>query len=452
MDNKFELIIIGTGAGGSVAAHQASTMGKKVAVFEKGAVGGECPNFACVPTKALLTASEYYDAAKISGKFGIKVGDLSFDYPKIKDWKNLVVSRTGAAHGEESLKKEGITLIKEKAIFTSPTQVEAAGQTYTADKFLLATGTDVAVPPIPGLAESGYITFKEAVDFDHLPESIFIMGGGPIGCEFAQIFSTFGSKVYLVDVLPSLLAREEKEIGQLLQALFEHRDVNVVVGATVSKVEKKGDKKVVHYQKDGQDRSIEVAELLVATGKKPALDLGLDKAGVTTDKKGVPVNEYLQTNVPHIYAAGDIVGPFQFTHTGNYQSHVAVTNMFAENKIKVDYTVVPRCVFADPEVASVGITEAIAIEKGIKIKKAAVPISILGRANTTDQFDGFVKVITDENELILGAAIVSPAAGEMIHELALAMKLRAKASDVADMIHAYPTFSEAVKIACANVE
>lgn len=450
--NEFDLIVIGTGAGGSVGAHHAASLGKKVAVFEKGTVGGECPNFACVPTKALLTASEYYDAAKISGKFGIRVGELSFDYPKVRDYKNLVVSRTGAAHGEESFREEGITLIKEKAVFISPTQVSAGDQIYTAKNFLLATGTDVAVPPIPGLAESGYITFKEAVDFDALPKSIFIMGGGPIGCEFAQIFSTFGSQVYLVDVLPALLAREEKEIGQLLQALFERRGVKVTVGAQVSKVEKNGDKKVVHLNRDGLESTIEVDELLVATGKKPMLDLGLDKALVKTDKKGVLVNEYLQTNVAHIYAAGDIVGPFQFTHTGNYQSYLAVHNMFEEHKIKTDYTVIPRCVFADPEVASVGITEAMVLEKGIKIKKAVVPISILGRANTTDQFSGFVKVITDENEKILGAAIVSPAAGEMIHELALAMKLGAKASDVADMIHAYPTFSEAVKVACANVE
>ncbi len=448
----FDLIVIGSGAGGSVGAHHAASLGKKVAVFEKGTVGGECPNFACVPTKALLTASEYYDSAKISGKFGIKVGELGYDYPKVKAWKDLVVSRTGAAHGEESFKEEGITLIKEIANFVSPTQVEAAGKTYSADNFLIATGTDVVVPPIEGLAESGYITFKEAVDFDALPKSIFIMGGGPIGCEFAQIFSTFGSEVHLVDVLPSLLAREEKEIGELLQALFERRGVNVVVSAQVNKVLKNGEKKVVHLTKNGQESTIEVDELLVATGKKPMLDLGLDKAGVTFDKKAIPVNEYLETNIPHIYAAGDIVGPFQFTHTGNYQSYLAVHNMFDEHKIKPDYSVVPRCVFADPEIASVGITEAMAVEKGIKIKKAAVPISLLGRANTTDQFSGFVKVITDENELILGAAIVSPAAGEMIHELALAMKLKAKASDIADMIHAYPTFSEAIKVACANIE
>ncbi len=452
MAYDFDLIVIGSGAGGSVGAHHAASLGKKVAVFEKGDVGGECPNWACVPTKALLTAAEAYETAKLSGKFGISTGEVSFDYSKIRDWKNLVVSRTGAAHGEESLKENNITLIKEKAQFVSAHEVLAGEKTYSAEYLLIATGSDVFIPPIPGIEESGYITFRQAVDFDHLPKSIFILGGGPIGCEFAQIFSTLGSEVYLADTLPALMAREEKEVGALLQALFEHRKVKVKVSCQVSKIEKTGTSKKITYTIHGREETAEVEEILVATGKKPVTDIDMEKAGVTYDKKMIHVNEFLQTTTPNIYASGDIVGPFLFTHTGNYQSYIAVNNMFSENKISPDYTVVPRCVFTEPEVGTVGITEAAAIEKGIKIKKAAVPISILGRANTADAFDGFVKVITDENEVILGAAIVAPRAGEMIHELALAMKLKARASDVAEMIHAYPTFSEAIKIVCANVE
>jgi pyruvate/2-oxoglutarate dehydrogenase complex dihydrolipoamide dehydrogenase (E3) component len=448
----FDLIVIGSGAGGSVGAHQAASMGKKVAVFEKGDVGGECPNWACVPTKAILTAAEAYETAKLSGKFGIKTGELSFDYSKIRDWKNLVVSRTGAAHGEKAFKETGVVLVKEKAKFVSAHEVEAVGKTYSAENILIATGSDVFIPPIAGLQETGFITFRQAVDFDHLPKSIFILGGGPIGCEFAQIFSTFGSTVYLADTLPALLAREEKEIGQLLQALFEHRGIKVIVGAQVTKIAKGAGDKSITYTVNGRESSVEAEEILVATGKAPVVDIEMEKAGVEYDKKMIHVNELLQTTTPNVYAAGDVVGPYLFTHTGNYQSYIAVNNMFSENKIKPDYSVVPRCVFADPEVAAVGITEEMANQKGIRIKKAAVPISMLGRANTTDKFDGFVKVITDENEVILGAAIVAPSAGEMIHELALAMKLKAKASDVAEMIHAYPTFSEAIKIACANVE
>lgn len=452
MAYDFDLIVIGSGAGGSVGAHQAAALGKKVAVFEKADIGGECPNWACVPTKALLAAAETLESAKIAGKFGISVGQINFDYAKVRDWKNLVVSRTGAAHGEESFQENNITLIKQAAKFLSAHEIIAGDKKYSAEYILLATGSEVFIPPIPGIEESGYITFQQAVDFAALPKSIFILGGGPIGCEFTQIFSTFGTEVFLADTLPALMAREEKEVGQLLQALFENRKVKVKVSCQVSQIEKTPNGKKITYQINGREEVAEVDELLVATGKKPVVDLDLEKAGVVYDKKMVHVNEFLQTSTPNIYAAGDIVGPYLFTHTGNYQSHIAVNNMFSENKITPDYNVVPRCVFTSPEVGTVGMTEAMALEKGMKIKKAAVPLSILGRANTSDQFNGFVKVVTDENEVIIGAAIVAPSAGEMIHELALAMKLKAKASDVAGMIHAYPTFSEAIKIACANVE
>lgn len=448
----FDLIVIGSGAGGSVGAHHAASLGKKVAVFEREAVGGECPNFACVPTKALLTAAEMLWTAHEAKQFGIKIDNIGFDYREVKGWKDLVVSRTGAAHGEEAFKESGVTLIKSQASLKGPHEVEADGKTYSAEFILLASGTEVFIPPIEGLESSGYITFRQAVDFEKLPKRIFILGGGPIGCEFSQAFSIFGAQVYLVDTLPRLLSRDEKEASELVAALFDNAGVKVLTGCNVKKIVKNENDKTIYYDLDGKEGVITVDEVLVATGKKPFLDFGLEAVGVAHDKKSVTVNEYLQTNIPNIYAAGDIVGPYLFTHTGNYQSFIAANNMFSEKKIKPDYTVVPRCTFTIPEVASVGITEEEALKKGIKIKKGLVPTSILGRANTSNEFDGFVKVVTDENGLILGACIVAPRAGEMIHELALAMKLKAKASDVAEMIHAYPTFSEAVKIACANVE
>ncbi|OGY30312.1 MAG: hypothetical protein A3F35_00995 [Candidatus Woykebacteria bacterium RIFCSPHIGHO2_12_FULL_45_10] len=452
MNYDFDLIVIGSGAGGSVGAHHAISLGKKVAVFEAGAIGGECPNFGCVPTKGLLQAAETYENAKAAGAFGIKIGELSFDYPKIRSWKDLVVSHTGAAHGEESFQKEGIALIREKAVLTSAHTVEADGKAYSAEFILLATGTEVFIPPIAGLEESGYITFKEAIDFTSAPKSIFILGGGPIGVEFAQIFSTFGSEVYLCDTLPRLLAREDQEMGELIGALFQKRGIKILVGATVNKVTKNSEQKSIYYSLDGKEGIVNAEQILVATGKKPVLSFAPERAGIQVDKKGVVVNEFLQTNVTNIFAAGDIVGPYLFTHTGYYQSYLAVHNAFSQEKIKADYSAVPRCIFTHPEAAAVGITQEQAAEKGLVTKVGAAPISILGRANTTNEFDGFVKVLTGEDGTLVGASIVSPRAGEMIHELALAIKLKVKASVIAEMIHAYPTFSEAVKIACANVE
>ncbi len=448
----FDLIIIGSGAGGSVGAHSAVNMGKKVAIFEKAEVGGECPNWACIPTKALLHAAEIYNIAKTGEDYGTKAKDIDLDLKQVKVWRDLVVERTGAAHGAESFKKEHITLIPEYAKFISPHEVEAGEKIYSAHNFLIATGTNVFIPPIEGLKEAGYITFKEMGAIENVPKSLFILGGSAVGCEFAQIFNKFGTKVTISDSVDKLLFREDKEVSELVQGLFEQDGINVLTKIEVLKVEKKGTKKVVHYKKSGENHTIEVEEILISTGKRPVLDFDPEKAGIRIDNGRLNVNQYLQTNVGHIFAAGDIIGPYQFTPTGYYQSDIAVNNMFKRNKIKPDYRVVPRAVYTTPEVSSVGVTESQLKEKGIKYKVGIAPTGIVGRANTSDEFNGLVKVITDPKGYILGAAIVCPNAGEMIHELALAMKLKAKAEDIANMIHAYPTFSEAIKIACSSVE
>ncbi len=449
----YDLIVIGSGSGGSVGAHYAASLGKKVAIFESGAVGGECPNFACVPTKALLHAAKTYSVVKDAGTFGIRAERVGVSYTKVKDWKDLVVSRTGAAHGRQSFEKDGMHLIHAKAQFISPHEVEAAGKIYSAAKFLIATGSRVFIPPLTGLEDSGYITFKQAVDFKKVPSSLLIFGGGAVGCEFAHIFASFGSKVILVNRSDRILSKEDKEVSGIVQALFENEGISVLTNTNIQKIEKKGSRKKVWFQKGHEEYTHEVEEILIATGKVPVLDFGPEKAGIVIDKHHhLKVNRFLQTNVPHIYAAGDIVGPFLFTHTGYYQSYIAAHNAFSYHKIQPDYRAIPRCIFIEPEVASVGISEEEALEKGIKIKKGIVAIAIVGRANTSNELDGFVKVITDSNGVIIGSSIVAPSAGEMIHEMSLAIKLKVKAEVLAEMTHAYPTFSEAIKIACSMIE
>ncbi len=448
----YDLIVIGSGSGGSVGAHYARSLGKCVAIFEKGVIGGECPNFACIPTKALLHAAQVYDEEKNANAYGVEVSHFSLNYPAVKRWKDLVVSRTGAAHGEGAFRKEGIEVIEKKAHFVSPHEIEAGEKKYSAAKFLLATGSKVFIPPIEGLEEAGYMTFKEAVNLTKPPSSLLIFGGGPVGCEFAQIFSRFGTKVTIVNRSEKLLGKEDEETADLVQALFEQEGISVLTNTTLSKVEKKGNKKIVHLQRGERKYFEEFEEILIATGKVPVLDFSPEKAGITLDKSHIRVNKFLQTTTSHIYAAGDIVGPYLFTHTGYYQSYIAAHNAFSNKKIKPNLTVVPRCVFISPEVASVGITEKDAEEKGIKVKKGITPIAVLGRSNTANQFDGFVKVLTDRKGVLIGASIVAPRAGEMIHELALAIQCKIKAQVLSDMIHAYPTYSEAVKIACSLVE
>lgn len=448
----FDLIVIGSGGGGNVGAYYAKSLGKKVAIFEKGDIGGECPTWACVPTKALLHAGDVYNTVKNAKQYGVHVKDIEVNYHEVKAWKDLVVSRTGASLGEVPFKKEGITLIREKASFVSPHEVEAGGKIYSAAKFIIATGSKAFIPQIEGIEDSGFITFDKAVDLKEIPESILIFGGGPVACEFAHHFSRFGSRVTIVNRSEKLLSNEDTEVQDIIQALFENQDISVLTNSTISKIENKGHKKIVHIKKGDANKSYEVEQVLIATGKVPVLDFAPEKAGIKIIDHKLKVNKFLQTNVNHIYAAGDIIGPFQFTHTANYQSYLAVQNAFSNNKISADYSVVPRCVFVSPEVASVGISEKSAKEKGISIMKGMVPIAVVGRANTSNQFDGFIKVITDKKGYIIGASIVAPRAGEMIHELSLAIKMRAKSNDLAKMIHAYPTYSEAIRVACSMVE
>ncbi len=447
----YDLIVIGSGAGGSVGARYAASLGKKVAIFETADIGGECPNWACIPTKALLKSASVYETIQTAHIFGMNVPDLKVDFAHIHRRKNLVVSRTGASHGEQSFENTGIHVIKHKAMFVSPHEVEAHGKIYSAHTFLLASGTDVLIPPVPGLQEAGYITFKQAVNLTEPPRSLFILGAGAVGCEFAQIFSIFGTQVTIA-ARSKLLSNEDVEVQELVQALFENDGITVLTNTSVTKVEIKGKHKVVFYKHGEHEKSIEVEEILVATGKVPSLSFGPEKAGIRTNQSGIIVNKYLQTSASHIYAAGDLVGPYQFTHTADYQSGVAAKNAFSRKKTPVDYRAVTRCVFVMPEVASVGINEEQAQQKGIRYKKGLAPIAILGRANTSEAFDGFVKVLVDSNGTLIGGSIVAPRAGEMIHEIALAIQARIKAQVLAEMIHAFPTYSEAVKFACSNIE
>jgi dihydrolipoamide dehydrogenase len=449
----YDLVIIGTGAGGGVAAHIAIAKGKKVAVIESNKIGGECPNFGCVPTKALLRAAEIYrEAEEEAPHFGVRTTNVGFNWQAIKRWKDTAVERTGTAEGNRAFAAEGIAVIKGRAHFISPYEVSVGHQRISGRKFLIATGTHDVIPPIEGIKEAGYITYKEAIELPKLPKSLFIVGGGAIGTEFTHLFASLGVEVIQAEFAPRILAREEPEASELLQALFERRGITVLPGTQVVKVEVDKSKKVVTYIKDGVADSVRVDEIMIAAGKAANVDLGLENAGVEFDKRGVKTNDMMQTSAEHIYAAGDVVGPYAFTHMASYQSRIAAHNMFHREKVVARYHAVPRCVFTDPEIASVGITEQEARDKGMKIKVNAVPTSIIGRANTSNQTAGFVKVITTKSGVLIGGCIVAPRAGEMMHELALAVHNGLKAEDVAATIHAFPTWSEAVRIACAGIK
>jgi len=295
------------------------------------------------------------------------------------------------------------------------------------------------------------MTFRDAIDLTRLPESLFILGGGPVGCEFAELFSSFGVHVTIADHNKRLLAKEDPEVGGLIGELFSRRGVTILNEASVTGVRREHGKKTLEMEQRGDRRTVTVDEIMIATGKAPSLDMGLEKAEVKYHEKGIVVDDTLATTNPNVYAAGDCVGPYQFTHVASYQGQVAAHNAFSEHKLRVDYRAIPRCVFTSPEVATVGLTEHQAHEAGINIQVGTAEIASLGRANTSEESEGFVKVIADEDDVLVGAAIVAPRAGEMVHELGLAITLGATAYQVASAIHAFPTFSEAVLEACARI-
>lgn len=452
IDMDFDLIVIGTGSGGGVAAHMATTKGKKVAVVEQEKIGGECPNYGCVPTKAILQAAETYKVINHAGNFGINVNKVDVDFPSVKRWKDQAVKNTGTGDGLSAYNAGGIKVITGHAHFINPWTISVAGKRYKAHHFLIATGTHDLVPPIPGLKETGYIGYRQALDLEELPKKLCVIGGGAIGSEFTHYFSTFGTEVHLVEFAERLMTREDVEMGELLEAIFEHNGVKVHTCSKVVKVEKKGNQKVVTFEHLGKMHTITVDEILLSVGKLPNTDLGLENAGVEYDSKhGIVVNGMMQTSNPHIYAAGDVVGGYMFTHVASYQSRIVGHNLFSSLKHVADYRAVPRCVFVDPEFASTGATEEELKSRGIKYQSAIISTAIIGRANTSQEDTGFVKILADRKGRVLGGSIVAPRAGEMIQELTLAVQWRMKASKLDYTMHAYPTWSQAVRICASKI-
>lgn len=453
----YDLIAIGSGSASGSAAFVAKKAGKRVAVVEefKDRLGGHCPNYACVPTKAMLRAAAVYKEAKRAGEFGIIVENVSYDFLKIAKQRQEVIDMLTGPRIERNLHNAGIDLLWGRAEFISEHEIiiktpsSDGARKYSAEHFVIGTGSKEFIPPIPGLAETGYWVSDIAVRAESLPESVIIIGGGPIGVEFSEIFSSFDKQVTVIQRDGQILQREDEEIAAYVTKDLEGRGVKIITGAEILDVRKDGEKKVVRLKSAGQDMEVSAAEILVATGRRANLEsLNLSAAGVTLTPQGkLELNEYLQTNQAHIWAAGDAAGNWQFTHTAAYEGDLVGRNICHQHDEKVSYDVVPRVTFCEPEVASVGMTEAQVKLKNIPYKVSKFSTGGLGRALIERDKRGFVKIIVGADLKILGGHIVGQNAGQMIHEIALAMKLGAKVTDIARMIHAYPTFSEGVAAA-----
>lgn len=449
----FDLVVIGSGAGGSVAADIVARAGKRVAIIEHGALGGECPNYGCVPTKAMLHAAHVYDSARGAKRFGVRLTAMGYNYPSIREWKDIAVKRTGASESEKYYRSQNITLLRGKAHFLGQHEVTINRRHISSHFFLIATGAQMQIPNIPGIDTVDYLTSRTVLDIMRPPKSVFIIGGGSSGCEFAELLSTFGSKVTIVDIAPRLLPGEDEESSQIVEDfLSEKRGCTILSKTKVIDVRREGQAAKITYLRGGEQHTIKAERILITTNKTPVTDLGLENAGIEYSHKGIEVNEHLQTTAPNIFAAGDILGIHMYTHAGVYESRVVANNILHKNKVSPDYRAVPRVTFTTPEVASVGMSEADCLRRDLPIEKSIAPLNIISRSNITDNRVGFCKVITDKNGILIGGTVVGPHAGEIIHEITLAIQCNLTASEVANTLHAFPSWSEVVRVACSKIK
>lgn len=453
-EGVYNAVVIGAGTAGLVTASRTAMLGGRVALIERGQMGGDCLNYGCVPSKALISSARLVENIRRAEAWGLEKQEPRFAFEQVFARMRERRARLAPADSQEAMEKLGVDVFRGDARFASPRAVVVNGQELRARNFVIATGSRAAVPPIPGLDAVPFFT-NETV-FDELtrkPESLLILGGGPIGCEFGQAMQRLGVAVTIVHAGPRLLPREDPEVGEFVEGRLRAEGVDLRLESKAQSV--RWDGRRAHFELkrgEGPGGTASAEAVLVATGREPRLDgLGLDAAGVEFDEKGVKTNAYLQTRQRHIYAAGDIVGPYQFTHLAGAQAAVVIRNLLAPIQFlrkKMDYSAVPWCTFLDPEVARVGLSETEAREKGIAVEVFRAPVDAVDRAVVESEEAGFIKVLTRRGgDRILGVTLVSERAGDLIHEFIVAMKHGVGFSRLAAMTHIYPTFSEIARIA-----
>lgn len=448
----YDLIVIGSGAGGSAAAAIAARAGKRVAIIEEDTFGGDSPNWSDVPTKALLHAARVYDEGRHAGRFGLRTSTLGYNYPSIRNWKNLVVQRTGAANNRRFYENNGVSAFNGKAHFLTPHEITVNRRHLSAAHFLIATGSSWIIPKIQGLDEIEYFTPRTILEALRPPKSLLIIGGGQYGIEIAQLMATFGTKVHIVEQAGRILPHEDPEVAETVERILtEQKGASILTHTRVLSVEKEGLSKKILISRGGVEKHIKVDEVLIAAGRLPNVDLGLENASVRHTPKGIEVSEQLQTSTRHIYAAGDVLGRDSNTHSALLESRIAAHNILERTKLTPDYTATPSIIFTYPEIARVGLSEDDCRRRDLSVKKAIAPLSIIARSNTADFRDGFVKLIADKKGVILGGTIIAPNAGEMIHEIGLAVKHGLTATQLADTPHAFLSWSEAIRVAAQKL-
>jgi pyruvate/2-oxoglutarate dehydrogenase complex dihydrolipoamide dehydrogenase (E3) component/uncharacterized membrane protein YdjX (TVP38/TMEM64 family) len=456
------LIVIGGGAGGLVSAYIAAAVKAKVTLIEAHKMGGDCLNYGCVPSKALIKSAKLANLMRHAGHYGLENASPTFSFRKVMQRVHDVIAAVEPHDSIERYTGLGVEVLQGYAKLVDPWTVEitlnsGGTQRLTARSIVLATGARPFVPPLPGIEDSGYVTsdtlWDEFAKLDEAPQRLVVLGGGPIGCELAQSFARLGSQVTQVEMGSRIMVREDADVSALAEASLRSDGVELLTGHKALRCERDGERKFIVVEHGGSERRIEFDALLCAVGRVARLQgYGLEALGIETQRT-IVTNDYLETLYPNIFAAGDVAGPYQFTHTAAHQAwYAAVNALFGHlKKFKVDYRVIPWTTFIDPEVARVGLNEQEAKEKGIAVEVTRYGLDDLDRAIADGAAHGFVKVLTEPGkDRILGVTIVGEHSGDLLAEFVLAMKQNLGLNKILGTIHAYPTWAEANKYAAGE--
>jgi dihydrolipoamide dehydrogenase len=454
----YDLLVIGSGAAGSSAVTSVDKKGLRIALVERGKLGGTCLNYGCDPTKTLLSIANLLYEARHASEYGLHAPEAQADWATIQQRVHDIITRLRGGTPEEARAKiaqEGIDVLEGEARFISPHEISVSGydDTFSAERIIIATGTETLIPPIEGLDKAGYITNVQAVSLPTLPRHMAIAGGGAIGIEFAQLFQRFGVEVIVLERSPNILDTEDRELADMLCKLLTKQGIRLETNAEVKRVQRQGDSKRLTIQCGERDQEeLEVDELLIAVGRRAAFSaLNLDAAGVKTHKKGIVVDETLRTSMPHIWAAGDIASPYQFTHVATEQGKLAVHNAFSSNPQPFDDRVIPWGIYTYPPLAHVGKTEQQLQEDKVEYRSACVPFSENERAIIEGKTEGIIKLLVDTRGTILGGHILGTRADDLLAPIVMAMHASLPVQALASTILPYPTVSEIVRLAAEKL-
>ncbi len=452
MESTYDVAIVGGGPGGYVAAIRAAQLGLKVALVEKEHLGGVCLNWGCIPTKALLRNAEVISLLGRGKDFGFTLSGFEADYGAAVNRSRKVAERLVKGIGA-LMRKNGVEVIEGTGLLRSAGEVAVGDRVLTTRAVILATGSRAR--SIPGITPDGarVLTYREAIVLRDLPRSALIIGAGPIGMEFAHIWSTYGTRVTVVEMLPRVLPLEDEEVSAEVERAFKRRKVGLLTATRVQAVESGTEDVRVRVTNDKGEQVLEAELALIAIGVQPnSENLGLEAVGVKVERGFVGIDERMRTNVPGVYAIGDLTGKLPLAHVASAQGIVAAETIAGRETVTLDYEMMPRCVYCQPQVASLGLTEAQAVERGRAVKVGRFPFRANGKALGLDDYDGFVKIIADEKSgEILGAHLVGPEVTELLPELVLARNCELTPEEIARSVHAHPTLSEALMEAAHGV-